>query len=466
MPTPRPHILILMPDQMRADCLGAAGNPVIRTPALDRLCGEGVLFTNAFTVSPLCMPARASFVSGLYPHNHHMWANAGRLPAEDETLFHHLQKAGYYTAHIGKSHYYSHLAGEHLRTYESYMRARGLDYVHEPTGPWATSRTDSYMTDHWERLGLLAAFREDYERRRRSRPSGVWPSPLPTEEFMDSYIGRQAVRFIDEYSSPEPMCLFVGFGGPHEPWDAPGEYATMYDPAEVPAPIPAAEPPDYLPEYARQRMRFGRVEGLTEEATRELKANYYGKISLVDHWVGEIVAALERRGWLDETLVVFWSDHGELAGDHGRLYKRSYHVGSVRVPLIVRWPGRVPAGAASPALAEIIDVYPTLLEAVGAEPSQRCFGRSLWPVLEDPSAPHRHAVLSEVDYKPYLDTMIRTERFKCAVDQQGRAFMLYDVQNDPQEQTNLLGHPDYADVEREMRELLLSRLLATEYKQR
>jgi len=136
------------------------------------------------------------------------------------------------------------------------------------------------------------------------------------------------------------------------------------------------------------------------------------------------------------------------------------------VPLIFRWPGRVPAGEKSPALVEIIDVYPTLLEAIGAEPSQRCFGRSLWPVLAEPGAGHRETVLSEVDYQPHLDTMIRSERFVYAADRQGRGFMLYDVRHDPQEETNLLGHPDYADVEREMRELLLRRLLATEYKQR
>jgi len=460
----QPHILILMPDQMRADCLAAAGNPVTQTPNLDRLCAEGVLFTHTFTVSPLCMPARASFISGLYPHNHHMWANAGKLPADDETFFHHLKEAGYYTAHIGKSHYYSHLK-EHLRVHEPYMHARGFDYVHETTGPWATLRTDSYMTDHWKGLGLLDTFREDYERRRQSRPFGVWPSPLPTEEFLDSYIGRQAVRFIGDYDRSEPMCLFVGFGGPHEPWDAPGDYATMYDPAEVPAPVPAADPAEHLPEYARQRMFEGRVEGLTEGTARQIKANYYGKISLVDHWVGEILDALRRRGWLEEALIVFWSDHGELAGDHGRFYKRSYFVGSVRVPLIVRWPGRIPAAAKSPALVEIIDVYPTLLEAVGAEPSQRCFGRSVWSVLRDPGAPHRQAVLSEVAYDAHLDTMIRTERFKYAVDQESRAFMLYDVEQDPHEQSNLLGHPDYADVEREMRELLFSRLLAAQYKQ-
>ena len=108
MPNPHPPILILMPDQLRADTMACAGHPLIRTPNMDRLASEGVRFSNAHTVSPICMPARASFINGLYAHNHHMWTNRGEMPRDDETFFHHLQAAGYFTAHVGKSHYYVH----------------------------------------------------------------------------------------------------------------------------------------------------------------------------------------------------------------------------------------------------------------------------------------------------------------------------------------------------------------------
>ena len=126
-----PHILILMTDQQRADCLGCAGHPLLQTPNMDRIAAGGVRFENAITTSPICMPARASFVSGLYCHNHGMWTNRGQLPAADETFFHHLQNAGYHTAYVGKSHYYGPHPGEHLRDYEGYMHARGIDHVHE-----------------------------------------------------------------------------------------------------------------------------------------------------------------------------------------------------------------------------------------------------------------------------------------------------------------------------------------------
>jgi choline-sulfatase len=452
-----PPILILMPDQLRADCLSAAGHPQVRTPNIDRIAAEGMLFSRACTSSPLCMPARASFVSGLYPHNHGMWRNHGELPASDETFFHHLQAAGYHTCHIGKSHYYGH-GGFHLREREPYMHARGLDDVHETTGPWATVTTDSYMTDHWAAKGLLQAFRDDYARRRERGPCSVWPSPLPTEEHLDSYVGRQAVRWIDAYAGDRPPCLFVGFGGPHEPWDAPGEYATMYEPSDTPAAIPATDPPEWVPDRAKQRMLRRRVDGMGDDDIRRVRASYYGKISLIDRWVGEICAAFERRGWWDEAVVLFWSDHGEMAGDFGWLHKSNFHESALRIPWIIRWPGVAQPGSTSEALVETIDAFPTLLEIAGCEPSARALGCSLASILRGEEAAVRDAVLSEVDGI----TMLRTEHLKYALDAGGEGFMLYDLANDPQERLNLIGHPDYAGLEAEMRERVLCRLVGTQ----
>jgi choline-sulfatase len=461
MPTDLPPILILMPDQFRADCLGCAEHPVIRTPNLDRLASEGTRFSHACTNSPLCMPARASFVSGTYVHNHGMWHNAGELPANDETFFHHLQAAGYHTAYVGKSHFYEH-GGLHMREREPYMHARGLDDVHETTGPWATVNTDSYMTDDWATKGLLKAFRDDYQKRRETGPCAVWPSPLPTEDFMDSYIGRAGVEWIDAYVGDKPPCLFVGFGGPHEPWDAPGEYAEMYGPADTPPPIPLADPGEWVPEKARERMLNRRIAGMTEENIRGIRANYYGKITLIDHWIGQLIEAFERKGWWDDAIVVFWSDHGEMAGDFGWLHKSNFHESALRIPLIVRWPGVASAGAVSEALVETIDVFPTLLEAAGRDPSKRAFGRSLTPLLTGETTQLHDAVFSEVNQI----TMLRTETHKYALDSEGDGFMLYDLVQDPDERANLIGHPDHADLEAELRERVLQWLMRAQCRQR
>lgn len=457
----RPNILILMPDQMRADCMGCAGHSQIQTPTMDRLAAEGMRFTHACTASPLCMPARASFISGLYVHNHDMWANAGQLAAEDDSLFQRLQAAGYHTAHVGKSHYYAHGAF-HMRDREPYMHARGFDTLHETTGPWATVRTDSYMTDDWASKGLLEAFRDDYRQRREHDGVAVWPSPLPVEDFMDSYIGRQAVRFIDEYERDEPFALFVGFGGPHEPWDAPGEYATMYDPAEAPPRIEPTEPGDWVPAHAADWQRSGRHH-LDADITGRLRANYYGKISLIDRWFGEILAACERRGVADDLLVVFWSDHGEMAGDHDLLHKSRFFESALRVPFIVRWPGHIERGQTSDALAQTVDILPTVLEAIGAEVPERAMGHSLWPVLRDPSARVRDCAFSEVVRGSRRILMACTERHKYAAFGDGEGYLLHDLADDPHERRNLIGHPDAAALEAEMRDRLLRFLCQAQY---
>jgi len=448
-----------MPDQMRADCISATGHPAIKTPNIDRLCAEGTRFPNAVTTCPLCMPARASFANGLYSHNHHMWRNAGHMPAEDETFFQLLQKAGYYTGHAGKSHYYEHVSGLHLMDMEGYMRARGLDYVHETTGPWATVQSRSYMTDEWERRGLYRAFLDDYAERREKGPLFVRPSPLPVELFMDSYIGAQAEKFLLEYDYSQPFCLFVGFGGPHEPWDAPGEYAAMYSPADMPVPIAAPEPPEWLPSAARERMLRGRHD-IPPDTAAKIQANYFGKISLIDHWVGRIISACEKRGIWDDLLVIFWSDHGEMLGDHARLHKNAFYESSILVPFMLRLPGKIAAGGVNTALVQQIDAFPTIVEAAGAEAGSRHLGRSLWPLLDGSAKSVRDAVLSEhanmgADDRNY---MVRTERYKCAVDRHGRTFMLFDLNKDPFEQRNLAGHPEASVVENEMRELLFTLL--------
>ena len=322
------------------------------------------------------------------------------------------------------------------------------------------------MTDDWERKGLLQPFLDDYQKRweERQKPSvPVWPSPLPVEDFMDSYIGRQAVRFVDDYNRDEPFALFVGFGGPHEPWDAPGEYATMYDPVDAPPWIGADEPGEWVSGAAAEWQRHARPATMTEDDIRRLRANYYGKISLIDHWFGQIMAACERKGVADDLLVVFWSDHGEMAGDHQLLYKSRFYESALRVPLIIRWPGHIGAGHSTPALAQTVDLMPTILEAIGCEAPSRCMGRSLWPALGDPSASVHDAVFSEVNSGGHRISMVRTARHKYAVFESGEGYMLHDLKADPDERVNLVGHSDHRAIEAELRDRLLRFLCDTQY---
>jgi arylsulfatase len=460
--TARPHMLILMTDQQRADCLRCAGHPQIQTPNLDRIAREGTRFAQATTVAPLCMPARASFATGLYPHNHGMWTNNGEMLASDETLFHLLQRSGYLTALVGKAHYYVHAPGTDLRQREDYMRARGFEYVHETTGPGATSGTASYVTDEWERKGLWERVKQDYADRRAAGGEVVRASPLPVDDHLDSYIGRKAVEFGDGYADPRPMCLFVGFGGPHDPWDAPGSYATMYRPQDTPAPIPIPVKYATLPDWLRRKHAMRIASQTALALIPQIRANYYGKISLIDYRIGCILEAFQHRGWLDDLFIVFLSDHGEMFGDHGRFGKKTFHESNIRIPLIARWSGRITANAVTDALVENIDIFPTLLEAAGCAPSPRCLGRSLWPVLRRTTADLRESQLCEIG-RGDKQIMLRTRPHKFAIDGERRAYMLYDLERDPQEQDNLAGDPAACGLENELRRQMCGRLEHSRY---
>ncbi|GAG23089.1 unnamed protein product, partial [marine sediment metagenome] len=195
--------------------------------------------------------------------------------------------------------------------------------------------------------------------------------------------------------------------------------------------------------------------GLDPGDVRRLRASYYGKIALIDRWFGEILAACERKGFADDLMIVFWSDHGEMAGDHDLLFKSRFFESALRVPLVVRWPGHVEAGRTAGTLAETVDIAPTVLEAVGIEKPTRCLGRSLWPALRDPDVKVRDAAFSEVERAKRRSTMVRTERWKYAVHEDGEGYMLYDLAEDPEERNNLIGNPEFKSVEAEMRDLLL-----------
>jgi len=461
----RPHILILMTDQQRADCLSCAGHPVLRTPNMDRLSAEGVRFANAFTSCPICMPARSSFLSGLYCHNHGQWTNRGHLPPGTDTLALRLRQAGWHTCHVGKSHYYPHVRGDHLDRHRGYLQSLGWSDVLETTGPHATRHTDSILTDRWAKLGCLETFRDDYRRRGEAHPKhALWPSPMPPGEHADDFVGRTAVEYVRNYRRDEPLGLFVGFGGPHEPWDPPAEWAAKYAPAAMPPALPVTPPPAWLPPAAAEH--HSRLQndalGVTPQVAGAIRALYYAKISHIDSWFGQILDALAQRGMLDDTAVVFWSDHGEMLGDKGRLYKSVFYEQSVRVPLIVRPPrgaakGRhCAAGDISDALASTVDIFPTVLDLAGCEPKEDAFGRS----LVGPPAGHE-AVFSEIDDR----TMVFDGRFKMVVDSRGQALKLYDIPADPEESLNLVGRDDTGDIARRLFEQIGQWLLATQVRQ-
>ena len=455
--TDRSNLIVVLSDQHRADALSCAGS-VVETPNLDCLAERGVRCTGAYTSSPVCVPARASMYAGVYPHNTHVLSNSSWLTEGGDTWATHLQDAGYYTAHIGEAHQRS---APHLRDNEPYIESLGFQYVHEVTGQWSTLHHDSYMTDEWKEKGVYEVFCRDYRERQANVDSDnareavdkcTWASPLSVEDHMDSYVGRQAVEFVERYDREEPFAAFVGIPGPHGPMDPPGRYAELYDPADVEAPVPLAEPPDWVPENVAAE---GRNDGWApaywnEQLAREYRAAYYGKISLIDHWMGELVDALERRGMLEKTVIVYTADHGEFAGDHGRFGKSTFHEQSARIPLIAAGPG-IAEGATTDALASLVDLYPTLLDAAGVGGGET-LGTSLLPLLSDPDITVRDAAYAVIGDR----AMVATDRYTYGVTDSGSGYVLWDRKRDPDQQRVLVGHPDYVEVERDLRDRLLA----------
>ena len=449
-----PNILLLMTDQQRADALGISGGWA-PTPNLDRLAAEGTRFSNCITTSPVCIPARLSLATGLYPHHTGVWQNQRSQPSgEQPTWMQRVRAAGYRTSLFGKTHLHPHQGD--LREREELMRAYGLDDVDEIGGPRASARVLSHMTAAWDKAGVWEAYRADYDERFRDKPHMVRPSPLGLEHYADVYVGQQARHYIAEYDRAEPWCCWVSFGGPHEPWDAPEPFASLCDLAAMPAPRRAPEGLDDRPRGELDRMLAARPD-LAPDDIAAMRANYAGNLALIDEQIGQLFATVERRGEWDNTVVVLVSDHGEMNGDAGLIYKSNFLDGAVRVPLLIRRPGMA-GGAVCEAPVEWIDIGPTLIEVAGGEVDYPQFGRSLNPLLEDPQAEHRREAIAE-----YMgEIMLLDREWKTALNAAGEIYLLFDVQNDPEEAENLASRPEFGAVEDGLRQRLLERLVSTQ----
>ncbi|MBT4097904.1 MAG: sulfatase-like hydrolase/transferase [Gemmatimonadetes bacterium] len=454
----RPNLLLLMTDQQRADALGCVSDWV-NTPHLDRLAQEGVRFRNCVTTSPVCIPARLSLATGLYPHNTWVWDNGHHtLDPRSPTWMQAVRAAGYRTSLFGKTHLHPH--GGDLRDREHLMHEYGLDDVDEIGGPRASARVLSHMTAGWEHLGLWRAYREDLDDRFATKPHVARPSPLPLAHYADTYVGEGANAYLRDYDGDQPWCCWVSFGGPHEPWDTPDEFARRYDPDQMPASIP-------LPEWASHPgdrplgaldKRLAQRPALDPQDVAAMRANYAGNVELIDDQIGQILATLESRGDLDNTLIIFTSDHGEMNGDFGLIYKSQLLNSAVRVPLIVRPPkGAIESqGAINDSPAEWMDVGATLCEMGGTRAVG--FSQSLLPGTADVTHHHRTGAISEMNGEVmWLDV-----DHKAVLNTDGEVYLLFDRHSDPDEQDNLAGTSRAADDENRLRLRILERLMQTQ----
>ena len=462
----KPNIILIFPDQHRGDTMGCVGHPVIRTPNLDCLAAEGVTFTRCSTNSPLCMPARASLMSGQYINDHGVWNNGIEADRHGPSHVRSIRDAGYHTAVIGKTHLYLHQTAGHTDKHVQKLRDWGYEDSHEITGPLASGLVDSPYTDYLAEKGLLDIHREAlrvYLRGIRRGYSHPWEQPpclLPTEDHLDSYTGRKSAEWIRNYKSDKPFYLQVLFPGPHDPFDSPAEYRNMYNPEQMPLAIMDKPAEPISPQVARV-LRLSNLDTMTDSHNRVMRSYYYAKITLIDDYIGLILEALEERGIMDNTWIIYTSDHGESLGDHRLSHKMVFYESSINVPCIIRPPDKV-KGWKNRGLTDHLDVAATLIDIAGARPLDGSDGRSLLPQVEAGSeAPGaqqgKKVVFSEVNGF----SMVLSERYKMAIDSRTRQpAELYDMVNDPNELRNLVNDPSLEKVRRELFDEHLSQLLS------
>ena len=450
-----PNILFIMADQMRADALGIV-NGWTRTPNLDRLAREGCLVRGVVTNSAECIPARFSLALGLYPHQTGVWQNGTyTLNPECPNWMQAVERAGYHTSLFGKTHLHPH-EGD-LRDRLHLMHAYGLQVVDETTGPHACFLVLSNMTQSWQEQGLWERYRQDVIDRVNSKRHVARPSELGAEHHYDVYVGRQAASYLTGLEDSRPWFCWVSFGGPHEPWDAPEPYASLYEQTEIDPPIPRLRGHEQVRGLLRREFDSSYYSPpLQPDEVRAMRTNYAGNVTLIDEQIENILEVVRNRGELERTLIVFTSDHGEMNGDQGLIYKANFLDPVVQVPLIIRPPG-VSGGHELSTVAELMDVGATIVDYAGGSLAAASQARSLRPLIEGRATAHREFAVSE-----FLDhTAIIDQRWKIEFGPDGQPTLLFDRASDPLEQLNLVDDSRYAGKMAELGDRLTAFRVAT-----
>ena len=440
-----PNILFILVDQHRGDCLPAYGNPDLRTPHLDALGDDGVVYDRAYCVYPVCTPSRYSLLSGLHVHQHMGWSNHCTLPAGLPTWPGLLRDHGYQTCVTGKMH----LAPTYLDVGFERMQ------LAEQNGP---GRYDDDYHRWLRQHGVVdATDLIDQEREYRQHAEthywetcGAERSNLDEAHHSTTWIADRGLETLQGWKPGGGQALMMSFIKPHHPFDPPAPWDGMYDAQQLQMPPGWTEQID-ADDLAFQGGYFPHEE-LTPERVRRVAAYYYATISQIDHHVGRCVQLLKQQGLYDETLIIYHADHGEYLGYRHLLLKGNHmYEPLMRVPLVLKWPQQYKAGQRSSELVCGIDLAPTILAAAGIDAPQS------WPGLDLAAPNTRDVVFAEVGRGRQY--MARDKRFKLLLSQQERQSRFFDLDNDPLEQINLFGHKDYVQAQHRL-ELALWQWLA------
>lgn len=512
----RPNVLVFIADQLRADHLGFAGNPVVRTPNIDRLAGESVVFTEAMVTNPTCMPNRASLVTGRWPSAHGTRCNGITMDPDANNVVRSLACTGYATTAVGKLHHQNmgwDFEPEQLAQMEdtspllltpvldawSRRREPGWDkwedkaahdrsFIPLPPDYYGYQHVDLVIGHgdrpgghyvHWARDHGVDPYTSGGPENATVRLADweqVYKTSVPPDLHPSAYVGTKAVEHINKFAQQEqPFFMFVSFPDPHHPFSPPDGYADMYSPEEVDLPVGFHQDHSKSPPHIREMIEHRGTPNsdptmtwaATEEQYRAAAAAQYGLISLMDKHIGEVLSALEENGLAEDTIVVFTSDHGDLFGDHGLMLKHFSHYRAVtNVPLTMRIPGQAPGSL--DALVSTADLAPTLLELTGAAPYRGIQGKSLVPLLDGRTDSVRTGLIIEEDQPFGLSGLPAPVWTRSVITSKGRLTRyfgtgiteLYDHRADPDELNNLADDPQAGGLLAELTTSMLEEMAA------
>ncbi len=455
---PAPDIVFIVTDQQRYDTIAALGASHMDTPNIDRLARQGVSFSQCHVTAPSCVPCRASLFTGYYPHTNGVLANGQPW---SRTWVSDLADAGYHCVSIGKMHTipYDAKAGFH----ERYVVENKDRYME---GRWFFDEWDKALASH----GLKKQQREEYRKRPDYRDRlGAFTWDLPPRLQSDNFVGDTAVWWLETKPVEKPLFLVVGFPGPHPPYDPTPGMAEKYMERDVPLPdVSAEELAGLATPWIEKRDHDVEVDhdsvvwklDPTEEELRRMRAYYYANVEMIDTQVGRILDTLQARGNMENTIVIFTSDHGDNLGDHGLVQKWAPYEEVTRVPLIVSAPGRFEGGREVAGLVQLFDLGPTILEWAGVAPDPTFEAISLNPALRGEAFGGRDHVFCEqagdvnMTGASYL-TMVRSPTHKLVHFRGLDEGQLFDLTSAAGETVNLWDDPASAEV----KDALLRRML-------
>jgi len=436
----RPNLIYIFADQLRYDSCGYTGNIIAKTPNIDTLVKEGVSFCNAVSGHPLCAPYRASLFTGKYTTSTGMVINELRMNPNHVCFAHILTQNGYETAYIGKWHLWANQLGNHYNPKNSYV----------PPGPYRLGFD-----------GFWAAYNFHHE-----YFQGYYHTNSPEKIFIEGYEpdGQTdiAIKLIEEYAlSRKPFALFLSYGTPHDPWipdNVPKDYYEMFKNIEF------TLPPNYKGENDPYADQWGRLSFEERKELIEWIRVYYAMVANLDWNIGRLMKTIDEAGMKENTILVFTSDHGEMFGAHGRRAKNIFYEEAVRVPFIIRYPEKVPAGYISDACLNTPDIMPTLLSLMSFPVPKEVEGMDLSHCVLGQKGPEPETAFmmgtgATADWEDGHEwRALRSKRYTYAIFRVDKKEFLFDNIEDPYQMNNLAGDPEYKGILNYFRELLKEKM--------